>query len=128
MVLKLCNHFLEKFKIFFLEYNRTQKPSFSVFFSWYKRVSISLFVFFQNKIVESIFKYQFSETYIEKFHKYQHWKIGLESLNRHISYVTSRQNQPLSRQQQQHHAILHLAIPPWDLVSSLSPIQNHQLT
>jgi hypothetical protein len=45
-------------------------PIFQRLFSWYNRVSINIFVFFQNKIVESKYKWLFSETYVEKFHKY----------------------------------------------------------
>ena len=51
-------------------------------FSRYKSVSINIFGFLQNKIVESKFKKIFLETYVEKFHKYFwffHWNPYLKT-------------------------------------------------
>ena len=51
-------------------------------FSRYKSVSKNIFVFFQNKIVESKFRCLFSETYVENFKKYFwffHWNPYLKT-------------------------------------------------
>ena len=48
-------------------------------FSRYKSISIDVFGFFQNWIVEFKFRWLFSETYVERFQKY-FWVFSLESL------------------------------------------------
>ena len=69
-------------------------------FSWYKNVYINIFVFFQNRIVESKSKLIFLETYIEKFHKYFwffHWNpyLKTDSTNFHILFSVNDFNKKI---------------------------------
>ena len=59
-----------------------RSPIFSVVFWWYKSVAINIFVFFQNKILKSKYRWLFLETYVEKFHNcfwFFHWNSYLKT-------------------------------------------------
>ena len=63
-------------------------------FWWYKSVFINIFFFFQNKIINS--KYRFiSKTYIEQFHKYFsffHWNPYLKTDSANLLILFSVNN------------------------------------